>query len=117
MNRHFVSARSTLTRHLIEFFESYLIGLFTWGDVTLRSAEKAEKIPGHRQLDKEVAIVDFAGYSIMVSSPEEHPPLGQIMLFSLDHGILAQGPIDTATWARVAEAIKAPRVKDNFDVA
>ncbi len=109
--------RAILTRQIIDFFNTHLRGTFTWDDVTLRPAEKAEKIIGRRQIDKEIATVDFAGYSIMISSPDEKPPLGEVMLFSLEHGILAQGPIDTATWGRVAEAIKAHEKKDMTNVA
>jgi len=102
-----LSSRALLVRQLQDFFESQMMGRFTWGrNVELRVAEKMEKVIGYRQLDKEVAVADFGGYSLMISSPDHEPPLGKIMLFSPERGILVDGPIDTTTWDSVAKAIK-----------
>jgi hypothetical protein len=101
-----IRARSSLIRQLQEFFEKAPDGPYKWADVTLRPPEKAEKIVGYRQEDKEIATVDFGVYALQLSSPNQEPPLGRIVLFNLDRGMLVDGPADSVTWDAAARAIK-----------
>jgi hypothetical protein len=112
------NARASLIHQLQGFFETRLCGLYRWqtagdfddipppGTVRVRMAEKRPKTRGQRQLDKEVVAVDFDGYALMISSPDEVPPIGQILLFHPDHGVLVDGPLDVVAWDAAEIAIK-----------
>lgn len=101
-----ISTRGLLLRQLQQFFELHLSGTYPWGQVLLRSPEKAEKKPGRRQLDKELAVVEFGGYALSLQSPEEVPPLGHIEMIDSRSGVKIGGVIDEATWARIGEHIR-----------
>jgi hypothetical protein len=123
-----LNIRTVLVRHLQEFFETRMGGQFRWstagepddlppeGTIRLRPGEMNEKIPGKRQTEKGVAIVDFGGYSLMLYSPEENPPIGKVVLWHERFGTL-EGPPDVLTWDRIAEAIKSSRVKGKDHVS
>lgn len=119
-------ARSLLIRQVQCFFEEKLCGLYRWqtsgnpddeltpGVVRIRPPEKYPKEKGRRQLDKEVVAVDFGPYSLLVASPEEKPPVGNIIIFHQTLGSL-EGPLDAATWARVEAFIKKGETHGNRD--
>lgn len=125
-----LNIRTVLVRNLREFFEQHLSGEFRWqtggdpkdpstappGTIRLRDAELQEKIPGRRQLEKGVAIVDFDGYALMLHSSEEVPPIGRVVLYHEKFGSL-EGPPDVVTWTRIAEAIKSSRLKGKDNVS
>lgn len=123
-----LNTRTVLVRHLREFFETHLVGVFRWqtggapdepappGTIRLRDGELHEKVPGRRQLEKGVAVVDFDGYALMLHSPEEVPPIGKVVLFHEKYGSL-EGPPDAPTWAKIAEAIKSSIAKGKADVS
>lgn len=125
-----LNVRTVLIRNLREFFETRLVGEFSWstggnpkdpstapeGTIRLRDAELHEKVPGKRQLEKGVAIVDFGGYSLMLHSPEEAPPIGRVILYHEKFGSL-EGPPDVVTWDRIAHAIKSSRAKGKDHVS
>lgn len=116
-----------MVRQLRDFFEDQLCGLYRWqtagdedtvppaGTIRLRASEKHEKLPGRRQLEKEVAIVDFDSYSLVVSSPEEVPPIGRILLYNTVSGERLEGPLDQATWSQIGEAIKRVKGSENVE--
>lgn len=111
-----LSSRALLIRQLQQFFELHLVGLYRWPGSELRAPEKQEKVRGRRQLDKEMVVVDFDGYSLLIKSPDDSPPLGEITLFDTRNGSSVKGILDEATWVRIADYIKekAPlRTKEN----
>lgn len=124
-----LNIRQVLVRNLREFFETRLAGEFSWstagdpedplsappGTIRLRPAERHEKVPGRRQLDKGIVTVDFDGYALQLHSPEEAPPIGKVMLYHEKFGQL-EGPPDVVTWDRIANAIKSSRAKGKENV-
>lgn len=112
-----VNGRAALVRQLQAFFEMKMLGLFSWrtvgeededapeGTIRLRAPERHPKIPGKRQLDKDVVAVDFGGYALSVHAPSEAPPLGKIVVFHPELGSI-EGPLDEVTWGRVEKFIK-----------
>lgn len=125
-----LNIRTVLVRNLREFFETHLKGDFKWqtggdpedpstappGTIRLRDAVLQDKVPGRRQYEKGVAIVDFDGYSLMLHSSEEAPPIGKVVLYHEKFGQL-EGPPDVVTWDRIANAIKSSRVKGKDHVS
>lgn len=107
-------ARAALFRHVQVFFETQLLGLFRYGDVIFRPADKAEKIKGKRLYaygkEREIVVAQFGVYSLAILSPVEAPPLGRVE-FGRSEGdgveSLVTGPIDPETFKRVASVIKA----------
>lgn len=114
-----LSNRALLLRQMQQFFEEHLRGFYLWQEVMHRPPEKADKIKGVRQRDKELAIIDFDGYSLILMSPDQQPPLGEILLYDTQDGQTEKGIVDEVTWARIAKIIKekAPnRVKEPHHV-
>ena len=128
-----INIRQVLVRHLREFFETRLAGEFRWhtddrfdgdghllpalpGAIRLRPSEMHPKVSGRRQLEKGIVTVDFDGYALQLSSPEEAPPIGKVMLYHEKFGQL-EGPPDVVTWDRIANAIKSSRAKGKENVS
>lgn len=103
-----LSNRALLIRQLQEFFETHLRGRYSWFDVQHRTPEKADKLPGRRQLDKELVAIDFGDYSITVQSPDDVPPLGRIVLYNVRTAETLTEILDAKSWDRIAEKIKSP---------
>jgi hypothetical protein len=102
---HRINARRQLFRQLQQFFEQHLIGLWTISDVVFDPPELLAKEPGRRQLHRESISGHFGAFTITLSSPEEKPPLGEIVCQSL-HGLRIEGPLDARTWERIAAEIR-----------
>lgn len=112
-----LNTRSALIRQLQAFFETHLRGAWRWytagaldelapaGSIRLRAPDRHDKIPGRRQMDKNIVAVDFGDYAIQVSAPDEAPPLGKIVCFHQLRGSI-EGPLDAATWDKMAAFIK-----------
>lgn len=114
-----LSARSLLLRQLQQFFETDLVGLYSWFNVRHRQGEKNPKEKGRRQTDMERVYVDFGDYSISVSTPDHAPPLGEILLYNAVSGETTKGPLDASTWASIGEKIRTSpshHLKDKIDV-
>jgi len=71
---HRINARRQLFRQLQQFFEEYLIGLWTISDVVFESPELMPKEPGKRQLHREQVCGHFGSYTISLSSPDPKVP-------------------------------------------
>lgn len=107
-------ARAALFRQIQAFFETQLLGLFRYGDVSFRPAEEAPRIIGKRRYaygkEKEIVHANFGVYDLKLLSPTEAPPLGRIE-FGRTNGSqvesLVTGPIDPETFKRAASVIRA----------
>jgi hypothetical protein len=110
-----INARRQLFRQLQQFLEEHAIGLWTISDVVFAQPELMPKERGRRQLHREQIVGDFGPYTISLSSPEEHPPLGEIACASVN-GRQVRGPLDPATWLQVARMIRpSATLGDTYD--
>lgn len=100
-----INARRQLFRHLQQFFEEHLSGLWTISDVVFDAPELMAKEPGRKQLPREMISGHFGHYSISVRSPEDHPPLGEVVCNSV-HGFRIEGNLDPRSWSEIAAAIR-----------
>jgi hypothetical protein len=103
-----INARRQLFRQLQIFFEEVLTGVWTISDVSFDAPEMMAKEFGRRQLHREVVSGHFGPYTIVISSPEEKPPLGEVVCHSL-HGFRHEGHLDARTWRELAVAIRLDR--------
>lgn len=104
-----IRARAVLIRHAREFFERELFDVLPFASATTRAAEKEDKIPGRRQLDKEELVFDFGPFSLVISSPEVAKPLGKAALFDRRSNTHDEGPIDSTTWSRFGQVVRSHR--------
>jgi hypothetical protein len=100
-----INARRQLFRQIQEFFERELHGLWTISDMAFDAPELLPKERGRRQLYREIVSGHFGLYRLTLSSPEEKPPLGEIVCEAVD-GVTVRGPLDPTTWAEIARRIK-----------
>jgi hypothetical protein len=103
-------ARAALFRHLQIFFETHLRGIHRYDEFAPYVAQDAEPEPGKRRWAhgklKEIVEGRFGDYEILLASPLEVPPLGRVSLRAVDGGFNISGPIDSATFDRMGEAIR-----------
>lgn len=112
------SARFGLSRHLQVFFETELCGLFRFDQVEFMQPEAAPLPEGWSKLrrppfgrNREKVEVRFGTYDLAILSPNEVPPLGEIVLTHA--GGVERGPLDEATWKRMGTII---RERERVDV-
>lgn len=116
-----IRAHAALTRQAQEqLFKRHLLGIYRWDDVVFAPKEKNDKpeivvTPRGRRRRTEraegkfraIVQMQFPGrdgiWLLDIESPNEHPPLGWIVLEGPD---IIEGPLDSATWDRVGEFIK-----------
>lgn len=105
------TARFGLSRHIQAFFETELCGLFRFDQVTIRPPESAAHPVGLHPLrrppfgrHREIVEIRFGQYDLAVSSPNEKPPLGEIVLSHPDGE--ETGPLDYVTWQRIGSLIR-----------
>jgi hypothetical protein len=106
------SARFGLSRHIQIFFETELCGLFRFDQIEFLEPEDAPRPPGMSVLrrppfgkHREIVAVQFGAYNLSVCSPNEAPPLGEIVLTIRD-GHTERGPLDETTWKKIGEFIR-----------
>lgn len=105
------SARLGLSRNLLAFFETELCGLFRFDQVKFLPPEDASRPIGWSALRRppfgkyrELISIQFGPYDLSVASPNEAPPLGEIILTHPDgHEV---GPLDQTTWQRIGLLIR-----------
>lgn len=112
---HRINARRQLFHQLQQFCEQHLVGLWTIGDIIFDAAELLPKEHGRRQLPRETVSGHFGPYTIVVSSPEEKPPLGEVICTSI-HGMRIEGILDPRTFEWIAEAIKLDTPQGGYHV-
>lgn len=90
------------------FFDTELCGAFTWNDIVPLSGEPAPRGAHNRRNPtgeyREIAGISFGDYELVVKSPEEHPPLGEVVL-TYPAGDVERGPIDAVLWKRLGTII------------
>lgn len=116
-----IHPHSALLRHAQDFFRSDLLGLYSWDQVRIANPELAAPIPAEASLHDRRAAQDkregryigqarliFGTWEILIYSPNERPPLGEVILRPNEIGgpALVSGPIDSATWAEIGQKIR-----------
>jgi len=116
-----IHPHSALLRHAQDFFRSDLLGLYSWDRVQITSPELAPPIAAEASLRDRRAARDrregrylgqarliFGNWEILIYSPNERPPLGEVVLRPNEIGgaVLVSGPIDAATWAEIGQKIR-----------
>lgn len=109
---------AALARQAREFFFANLVGVYNWDNVKISPPEEHPEHDGRRVLTRDSKIladskhremvrIVFRPWELLISSSEEHPPCGQIVLRFGDVAPLevVSGPIDQETWLRVRAAI------------
>lgn len=111
-----IRQEAVLIRLAREFFETQLLGIISLGETTIAEASLEKKIPGRRQLPREVLEIDFPPYRLVVKSSNEAPPLGEVEL-EVNGAGTGKGTLDTATWATLGKIIReGPRpLKRQFE--
>lgn len=106
------SARFGLSRHVQVFFETELCGLYRFDQIEIMMPEDAPRPEGWSVLrrppfgrHREVITVRFGLYELSVLSPNEAPPLGEVVL-ELPGDEKVSGPLDEATWKRIGTTIR-----------
>jgi len=117
MNPH-----TALLRHAQDFFRSDLLGLYSWDQVRIANPEVAPPIASdaslrdrrEQQYKREgkylgQARLIFGNWEILIYSPNERPPLGEVILRPNEIGgpVLVSGPIDSETWVAIGKRIRA----------
>jgi hypothetical protein len=99
------SSPVAILRILRQFFETDLCGMCRWDAVRIDREEENRVEIGFS--------VGKGRYRITVNPPGDDPPfpLGRVLLIGAQAHI--EGPLDSVTWARIAQAIKehAPTVE------
>jgi len=105
------SARYALSRHLPVFFETELRGVYRFDEITVLPPEDAPRPEGMSPLRRppygkyrELVSARFGSYDLEVYSPNERPPLGEVVLKYPDGEI--SGPLDQVTWQRLGTFIR-----------
>lgn len=105
------SPRVGLSRHIQVFFETELCGRYRFDEVVFLPPEEAARPAGWSPLrrppfgrHRELVAIQFGAYDLSVASPNEKPPLGEILLVHPDGR--EYGPLDEATWKRLGNLIR-----------
>lgn len=115
-----IRAIAALTRQIQECFHTHLVGVCRWEDVSFAPRKKVERTPpsawprnrrgglirpefteGKYHISLHL---QFGVWDLEVDGPSEKPPLGWVRLTG--HGVV-EGPLDPATWKRIADHIKS----------
>lgn len=110
---------AALTRLVQQFFHDHLVGVYDWEQVEFAAREKnvtppvadwpcngrgrrirPEPLEGKHQA---VLRLRFGPWDLTVEGSNEHPPLGWLTLEGFE---TIEGPLDAATWDKIAEHIK-----------
>lgn len=103
-----IHPRAALISHIRTFVDTELAGLVRYDELEHYQPENLDSPPGYRpnryEKHKEKAEVRFGNYNLIVCSPSEAPPLGNVRLQYL--GGHAEGPLDMTTWHRLGTIIR-----------
>lgn len=127
---------AALTRQVQDFFHGHLVGIYRWEDAVFLPRERNEKPPPEtwprtkrgRRVRPEglegrwhhVLRLSFGPYDLEVTGPAEHPPLGNVVLFdgaARTDDDTVEGPLDPATWEKIAGRIKTDHAERQHHVA
>lgn len=116
-----IHPHAALLRHAQDFFRSDLLGLYSWDQVRIANPELAPPIAPDAPLrDRREAQfrregkylgqarLIFGIWEILIYSPNDRPPLGEVVLRPNEIGgsVLVSGPLDSATWAEIGQKIR-----------
>lgn len=104
-----IRERSALSRQAQAFFHRNMLGLFTWDDVFTQKPREVQREPGKpREAGKfhDELRMHFGPFDLTMLGPfeSEKHPCGLIEIKCGKHTV--DGPLDDATWDRVAAFIK-----------
>lgn len=103
-----IQARAALYGHLRTFIERELSDLVAYDALRHGPADPEflpDGRPAGRNRFRERIRVMFGEYDLLMESTTEAPPLGRITLYWPGGSI--EGPLDSATWRKIADHIKA----------
>lgn len=114
-----IDERRALYRQLQHYFERDLFGLYRWGDVkhrdpepvTIERDERGRRI-NQRSLGRfiERAVIEFDGYVLSVSSPNEcEPPEPAVLLYDglpQPENLVVQGVNCSETWQQITKLLR-----------
>lgn len=100
-----IRQEAVLARIAREFFETELRGIISLGETQMLEAPLEKKIPGRRQLPRELLELDFPPYRLVIKSSNEAPPLGEVEL-EIDGTGTGKATLDAATWATIGKIIR-----------
>lgn len=118
-----IRSQTALLRHAQDFFNSDLVGLYSWDRVQIAQPERMPPIPpnaefrerrkqmqereGRGKYLEQVRLL-FKPWEILIYSSMERPPLGEVVLRDFDTTeILVSGALDPATWAEIGKWIRS----------
>lgn len=123
-----IRPHDALLRHAQEFFLRDLVGLYVWDQVRVAAPERAEPIaPNVSKMERRKLMQEREGrgryleqarmifplpetaarWEILVYSPMERPPIGEVTLRDYERGqVLVDGPLDPSTWSIIGLRIR-----------
>lgn len=115
-----MNERKALYRQLQHYFETQLFGLYRWHSVAHREAEKVtveRDARGHRINQRsfgqlvEKAVIEFDGYTLSLSSPNEveDDPTRALLLYDgvpQPDNLVVSGPNAKGTWDEITLVLR-----------
>lgn len=111
---------AALTRQVQQFFLEHLVGVYRWDDVKFaerkrnintlpenwKVTKRGKRIRPDRLEGRYHAVLEmqFGDWDLVVEGPNEHPPLGWVMLTNGDD--IIEGTLDSQIWPVLAQKIK-----------
>ena len=112
-----ISARHAMLRQAQEYFHSLLLGVVKWDDVEVDKAIPIPSVRGQRDqgMVRVLVVARFNGFKMELASPFDDVgwPMGRVSVTRGPWSI--EGPLDAATWHRIAEFIKDQKAQGDGD--
>ena len=117
MGRLMISARHAMLRQAQEYFHALLLGVVRWDDVEVDRPIPIPPVRGYRDqgLVRDLVVARFNGFKMELASPFDDVgwPMGRVSVTRGPWSI--EGPLDAATWQRIAEFIKDQKAQGDGD--
>ena len=110
-----------MLRQAQEYFHALLLDVVKWDDVKVDKAIPVPSMNGQRDQGavRDLVVARFNGFKMELASPFDDVgwPMGRVSVSRGPWSI--EGPLDAATWQRVAEFVKDQKIKgeDDGDIA
>jgi len=112
-----ISARHAMLRQAQEYFHALLLDVVKWDDVKVDKAIPIPSVRGQRDQGavRDLVVARFGGFKMELASPfdDQGWPMGRVSVTRGPWSI--EGPLDAATWQRVAEFVKEQKAKGESD--
>ena len=112
-----ISARHAMLRQAQEYFHALLLGVVRWDDVEVDKPIPIPSVRGQRDqgMVRDLVVARFNGFKMELASPFDDVgwPMGRVSVTRGPWSI--EGPLDAATWQRVAEFVKEQKIKGDGD--